>query len=277
MWQHRARNADRGHMSPIPLTRLGAAAALAPILLLALSGHARAQDGDPRVVEARAHFERGEQHYASSQYALAAQEFQLSHELLRAANHQNAGMVLFNVGRSLQELGGHDAEAREAYAGFLAEAPVNAETQEMIRTAQGHMRELDARLAGSGGQGASAAPPPSRSSGGISPIGPILLGVGGAALISGLVMVGVAYGQDQDHIGACPERIGCDEALRSDVDATRGLAIAGDVVWIAGAAIAAIGLVLTFVLQEGASNAEASLDLQGSPEGAYASLRWRLP
>ena len=96
-------------------------------------------------------------------------------------------------------------------------------------------------------------------------------------MISGLVMVGVAYGQDQDHIGACPDRVGCDEALRSEVDATRGLAIAGDVVWITGAAIAATGLVLTFVLQEGASSDRASLELRGSPGGGYASLRWRLP
>lgn len=193
------------------------AAALIGSLLIAVCapGVGRAQDVEPRVAEARAHFERGEEHYAASRYALAAQEYRRSHELLMAASHPHSAFVLFNVGRSLQELGGRDAEARQAYADFLASAPVTEETQEMIRLAQAHMRELDARLAPGSVDAASAS-----ARGDISPVGPIVLGVGGAALLSGLVLVGVAHSRDQEHIASCPGRVDCTPSLRDEVEHT---------------------------------------------------------
>ena len=228
-----------------------------------------AQD-DPRVSEARAHFEQGEEHYGAGQYALASIEYQRAYDLLSAAGHENAGLVLFNVGRSLQELGGRDAEARQAYAGFLAEARVNNETADRIRLAQSHIRELDARLLRRGQQ--DHVQPTARS---ISPVGPVILAGGGAILLSGLVIAGVAFGQDQDNIASCPGRIDCDTALRSSVDSTRELAVAGDVLWIAGATVALAGLVLTLVLQD-ESDQQTAIAVQGMPDGGgLASVRWR--
>ncbi|MCB9597008.1 MAG: hypothetical protein H6719_30070 [Sandaracinaceae bacterium] len=253
------------------------------VLALVAPGRVLAQEeADPRVAEARGHFEAGDEHYAGGRYALAAQEFQRAHEILSAAHHPNAALVLFNVGRSLMQLGGHDQQARDAYARFLEETPQTAATAETVALARQHLAELDARLAGTGGGGGGGGgggppTPTTRASGGISPIGPILLAVGGAALVAGLVMDGVAYAQDQDHLAQCPGRVGCDESLRSAVDGTRTLAIAGDVLWITGLAVAATGLVLTFVLEDGPSADAAAIELRGVQGGGYASLRWRLP
>ena len=108
----------------------------------------------------------------------------------------------------------------------------------------------------------------------ISPVGPIVLGVGGAILISGLVTVGIAFGQDQDLVTRCPSRMGCDEAMRSAVEATRNLGLAGDVLWIAGATIAVAGLVLTLTLTEESDEDEGAIEVEGVAGGAVASLRW---
>lgn len=231
---------------------------------------ARAQEQDPRVAEARAHFEAGEGHYGAGRYALAAQEFQRSHELLAAAQHHNAALVLFNVGRSLMELGGHDQEARDAYARFLAEAPVSGETTEMISLAQQHMRELDVRL-GSASTGA-ASTTSARSGGSISPVGPILLGVGGAMLVAGAISGGAALGQYGDLESMCSDGR-CPDSARGPADVVRTTTIVADVMLFGGLVVAAAGLVLTLVLTEGESSDQAAVSLSCGAAGCEAEFR----
>ena len=101
-----------------------------------------------------------------------------------------------------------------------------------------------------------------------------LLGAGGAILISGLITIGVAYGQDQNLISRCPDRIGCDETMRAEVAATRNLGLAGDVLWLAGAGIVLLGLVLTFTLEEGESE-HTEVQVRGVRGGAIASIQGR--
>lgn len=132
------------------------------------------------------------------------------------------------------------------------------------------MADLDARLGSS--QPPSSSP---ESTGSISPIGPIVMGVGGAALIAGLVLVGVAGAQDADLLERCPDRVGCDESLRQDVEATRSLAVAGDILWIAGAVVAVGGLVLTFALPSDEQQ-PVQTAIRGVPGGGLASVSWRL-
>ena len=155
------------------MKRLTGMAIVAAALAWATAAAAE-QEQDSRVAEARAHFDQGEVHFDHGRYTLAAQEFQRSHELLVAASHPNAALVLYNVARSLEEIGGREREARAAYGGFLESATVNADTSENVSNAQEHIRELDARLAAHG----DGSPPSAGSS--ISPVGPIVLGGGGS-------------------------------------------------------------------------------------------------
>ena len=113
--------------------------------------------------------------------------------------------------------------------------------------------------------------------GGISPIGPILLAVGGLPLVTGLIVAAVGLSQNQALIDRCPERVGCNEAMRSDVEATRNLGLAGDVLWIAGASVALVGFILTLTLEEGDDDeSSAELELRGTPGGGMVALRWRV-
>ena len=204
------------------MKRLTGMAIVAAALAWASAGAAQ-QEQDPRVAEARAHFDQGEAHFEHGRYTLAAEEFQRSHELLVAVSHPNAALVLYNVARSLEEIGGREREARAAYVGFLESATVNADTSENVRNAQEHIRELDARLAAHG----DGSPPSAGSS--ISPVGPIVLGGGGLVLATGLILGGVALARDGDLAAMCPTLMSCPESLRSQHDETRTLALASDV------------------------------------------------
>lgn len=204
---------------------------------------ASAQDDDARVVEARRHFELGDEHFEAGRFALAAEAFQRAYGLMREAQHPNAPLILFNVGRSMEELG-RDDEARDAYREFLAAEPDN---DELVANA----RERLARLGGGGG-------PASSGGGSISPVGPILMGVGGAALVAGLILGGVGLARDGEVADACPSRVDCPDSARGAYDDAQTLTLVGDILWISGAVIAATGLVLTFVLTEGGDDASTA-------------------
>ncbi len=105
----------------------------------------------------------------------------------------------------------------------------------------------------------------------MSPIGPIVMAAGGALLIAGFSIGGVALAQDGDFAARCPDRSACDASLQADYDGARALATAGDALWIAGALTAAAGLVLTFVLTDTADSPSASL--RCGPVGCAASVR----
>lgn len=242
--------------------------AVATTLLTPIGVVAQQADNGPRVQEAREHFDAADEHYAADRFALAAQEYQAAYELLATANHPRAGLVLFNVGRSEIQIRGHEAQARSAFEEFLRRTPVNAETQDNIRRAQQYLEDLDARDAE-----LSPEPPTNSEGHGISPVGPIILGAGGAALLTGLVLVSVAGVQDGELLDRCPEQTGCNATLRSDVDSTRTLAVAGDILWIAGAVVAAGGLVLTLVLTDESSSPDR-VSLQSVPGGGLVSAGW---
>lgn len=80
--------------------------------LTAANARAQETDADPNVVEARQHFDAGDGHYYAQRYALAAQEYQRSYDLLQQAAHPRASLVLFNVGRSLVHINGREADVR---------------------------------------------------------------------------------------------------------------------------------------------------------------------
>ena len=251
-------------------------------LLVPLSAVAQDADApDERVERARALFEQAEADFAQHLYPAAATGYQQSYELLREAGRPTAPLVLYNVGLAWERAQQRDM-ALEAYRRFVQDAvPEDQETTRRVADAQARISVLER---------ASSTPPPqpptptptepqttpaattttttpsSDGGGGISPIGPILMAAGGAAIIVGLILDGVALGRDGDFEAMCPGRTNCDPALRSQWDETQTMAVAGDALWIIGAVVAATGLVLTFVLTEGGDD-QASAALSCGPGG----------
>lgn len=85
-------------------------------------------------------------------------------------------------------------------------------------------------------------------------VGWSMVGTGGAAVIAGLVMDGVAAARRPSEEEAClngDAGLLCRDALRDDIEASNRLAIAGDVTWIVGGLIAAGGVVLLLTLPDG--------------------------
>lgn len=78
-----------------------------------------------------------------------------------------------------------------------------------------------------------------------------MVGVGGAAVIAGLVMDGVAAAKRPSQEEACTESgdgLLCRDALRDDIESSNTLALAGDVTWIVGGLVAAGGVVVLLTL-----------------------------
>lgn len=96
----------------------------------------------------------------------------------------------------------------------------------------------------------SAPPPPStaiREDPGFSPVpGAILASIGGAGLVVGAVLGGLALAEESDIRAACPTGT-CAPDLATDADAAEGKALGADIALIAGGAIAATGVVLLVV------------------------------
>ncbi|MBX3271239.1 MAG: tetratricopeptide repeat protein [Sandaracinaceae bacterium] len=231
----------------------------------------RAQAQDAQVEEARQIFDQAEADFHGARYPEAATGYRRAYELLRDAGRPTAPLILYNLGLAL-ERAGREAEAIDAFQRFVDDAIARDEdTQSKILEARGRLVTLRAR--------ASSSPSPaerpvgsSSSSGGISPVGPILLGAGGALVVTGLVLGGVALGSDGDVGAMCPSRDACDPSLRSQHEDAQTLALVGDVLWIGGAVVAATGLVLTFVLTEGGGES-ATAAVSCGPTGCHAGVR----
>lgn len=218
---------------------------------------------DAQRARARQAFEEGAAHYADHRYLLAAEAFRESYDLLHAARDPDAGLILYNIATSLDEVPGREREARAAYAQFLAEAPAgDAETQRRMATVQARIRELDARLAietegrdeaepetSDEPANPAAAESPDTA---ISPVGPILMGVGGAAAIVGAVFGGLALGNSDTLRQSCGGEVCADtsehRSIHEEMTLFAGLS---DGLIGAGAVIAVVGLVLTFTLETG--------------------------
>jgi tetratricopeptide (TPR) repeat protein len=92
-----------------------------------------------------------------------------------------------------------------------------------------------------------------------------LVGTGGAAVIAGVIMDGVAASQRPSEEEACLQTDGglfCRDSLRDDIESSNRLAIAGDATWIIGSLVAASGVVVLLTLpgseQDGGDSARLS-------------------
>jgi len=172
-------------------------------------------------------------------------------------------MVLFNLGRTLERIPGREGEARAAYQRVIGESPATPEFENTIAMATVGLRELDARTGGRGSAGSGNA--------GVSPVGPIVLAVGGAAAVAGLVLGGLALAREGDLSARCPDDVCADSAEnRSLHDEMVLLAGLSDGFVIGGVAVAAAGLVLTLVLVE---ESDSAVEAACTPSGCGVALR----
>src|SRR5690606_16370056 len=99
------------------------------------------------------------------------------------------------------------------------------------------------------------ASPSSTGDGAISPIGPIVLGVGGAMMLAGAITGGLALAEHGELTGMCDAQLmRCPAELEARVDDLAVLSITTDVLLWGGLAVAATGAVLTFLLKEESSS-----------------------
>ena len=163
------------------------------------------------------------------------------------------------------------------------------EKQRREEEAQRKKREAQNKRAaddGGGGGGGNDTAEPDEGPAAVDIVGFSLVGLGGAAVIAGVVMDIIAHTSRPDEAAACTdtnETLLCRESSRSDIENSNTLAIAGDITWIAGAAIAASGIGVVLFLSsykiiaddDGADSAEqggALLLPYAHPQGAGLTL-----
>lgn len=248
-----ARRAMRRHRAEAVELREQVLAAIPPERLQARDNARRA------LAEATAHERAG-------RLALAGQSYGELYDVMQSAGFSRASVAMWNRGRVLGRIPGQEEEATAALRRFLDESTL-LETAVDVRgwrsNAVALIQELELRapttaparaeLDTPGGQGGveagQAAGSEEESRGGFPPVGPIVMGVGGAALVAGIVVGAISLGQDSEFQGACDDLAMCPTALRPQYDEMRAVSAAADVMLVTGGAVAALGLVLTLVLE----------------------------
>lgn len=209
----------------------------------------------PEVARARALFDEATQHHQDARFALAAESYQGAYDLLRSVSHPGAPLVLFNLAASLAEIPGRECEAKAVYVRFLQEADAtNEQVQQNLGVVQVRIRELEARSGDCSDTTATdASEPPvpdTRVTTSVSPVGPIVMGVGGALLIGAAVTGGLALAENDAFEAECSEPGACPVSAAGMLDSAHTLALVTDILWIGGAVVAAAGLVLTLTLTD---------------------------
>lgn len=216
---------------------------------------------DVDIAEAERLFKQGEDRYGRGDYAGAIGAFERSYQLSKEP------LLFWNLANAHERLG-HLEKALDYYRRWRAVAP--AEEHDLIdQRIENLERRIEAakaaeapKGAGKGakasGAGAGAGDAPGvvaspRAKGeeeegpGLSVPGVLLTGVGLVAVGTGVALDLLAAGRRPDTAMACRASAGreiCIDSARSDIETSNMLAIAGDVTWIAGAALAGAGIFL---------------------------------
>lgn len=128
------------------------------------------------------------------------------------------------------------------------------------------IRASVAALAGAGRPGTAA-----DSRGSISPVGPILLGIGGASLLAGVIVFGVTVAENDALLAMCVEGV-CPTSARPHAQSVETLGLAADITLIGGAVVAATGLALTLLLRDGPAE-DSPVAIGCGPTGCGVELR----
>lgn len=248
------------------MTRLAPLLVIPALLVAPILARAQAAE-DPRIADARARFERAEEHYGSGNFALALEGYEYAYERLREAGHPNAVLVTYNIAQTNERLG-RLRVALEGFDRFLVEAPADAPFRDEATRRAADLRRRIELAAEDAGPGAPAA-----SEGDISPVGPILLGVGGVAALVGAVIGAVAIAEGDVARAGCVDT-SCPPDARPGIESAQTLANVADGLLFGGLAVAAAGLVLTLVLRDEPSE-PVQASAACSPTGCGAVLRGR--
>ncbi len=244
---------------------------------------------DPKIAEAKKLFEDGSQAYTDGRYEEAIKAWEQSYQL-------SGKPLIFESIANAYERQGDKKKAREYLAKWREAAPKEEHDQLDAR-----IKNLDARIAAAdaaeaarkeeeakkkadkaaqdkAAQGDSKEKEQARASRMKLAIG---VGAGGVlAVVAGVVLDVVAAGQRPDPNTACASGAGktlCKEAAKGDIESSSTLALAGDITWIAGAAIAATGVVLFVTLPSSGAEAgkEGTKDAPKTPEKqSRTAPRW---
>jgi tetratricopeptide (TPR) repeat protein len=258
------------------------ATALASLFVLAPAvGAAQPAPPPPSAVackdrrEARRLFDQGHLAYRRGDYESAILRWQDSFSLCEEP------LIFFNIHNAYEKLG-QLKDALEYLRKWRENAPrrEHQELDDKIDSLERRVREQDAadaarkqeeerRRREEEERTRAAQPPPDPGTPATSTDGaPLqiagwtLVGFGGAAILAGVIMDGVAASTRPDETEGCLEDDGdllCSDALRDDIESSNTLAIAGDVTWILGAVAAATGAGLLIYAELGGESADAAL------------------
>lgn len=254
------------------MTRTPIAVALVLLSVVALgllASHTRAQPPEeidengqplsPERREARRLFAEASSFAEAEQWALAAQAWLRLRDYMQAHAFPRAVVAEHNICFALGHLPGRERDAIDACRRFLegSNTPAltdDAEIRDFRSADVERIAELEARLGTAENSSAEEPAPPVEPStaqvGSLSPIGPIVLGVGGAAMIASAIVGGVGLAQDGSLAAMCMGG-NCPESARPLASEVKNLILAADVLFLGGLAVAATGVVLTLVLREG--------------------------
>jgi tetratricopeptide (TPR) repeat protein len=230
--------------------------------------------------EARAHFEEGSRAFEVGDYARSAEEFRAAYEI---THHPD---LLFNMYSALERQGDTLAAA-DALEAYLRDG---APAHELRTSLQARLARLRARLAEERATDAEARLVAEREAqrraeerrvaeeaaareraaaggggGGVHPAGIGVLVGGGVLLASFGVFAALAAVENDNLASTCAP--GCDAAEVSTLSAFN---LVADISWIAGAVVAATGLVLIFVLPGEGESASAAFAPWVAPGGGGA-------
>ena len=210
-------------------------AALLALAVACTTSHAAAQTDGAADVDARVLFDEGRVAYDEGRFDDAVRAFRRAYVL--SPRYQ----LLYNVGQA-ELRAGHDDRALEAFEGFLRQAPADAQ----------HRSEVQERVTVLRGMGVTptasaeapqpavtttvveepvAEPAPPASGGDATPW--IVVGVGGALVVAGAVMMGVGVSEAQ--------RV-TDAPVGSRWVDLQGAADSANILWGVGIGAAALGL-----------------------------------
>jgi tetratricopeptide (TPR) repeat protein len=212
---------------------------------------------DPKYIEAKRLFEKGEELYAKGDYEKAIESWEMSYDLT------GADLILESISNAYERLGKFE-KAREYLARWRDAAP-EAERGDL----DDRLKNLDARIATE--KAAQQAKDDKEKAerearekreaeargkqGGVFIPGLVIAGVGAAAGITGGVLDGLAYRNRPEESSVCapsPDgRLLCRASAQQAIEQSNTFATVGDILLIAGTATAAVGVVLVVVKSGG--------------------------
>lgn len=244
------------------------------LLVLALLGPAHATAQPARAEHVRQILDEAQAHRREGRHALAAERFLALHQAMRDAALPRAPVALWSAGRALSQVPGRERDAIRVLRQFLDESVTLTEDTQVSdwrSRSIGLIDELEARAPEPEPTTGEAEPPgPAAREQRVSPIGPVILGVGGAVLATGVIIGAFSLGQASEFRDACSDLTMCPTRLRAQYDEMRTYSMVADVLMVAGGAIAIAGLVLTFVLTE---DVDAQASAACTSQGCLAFVR----